>query len=250
MKNINLSRRMETVVNMVSPQSFAVADVGCDHAYVSIAMINRQLAKHVIAMDVRSGPLEIARNHIAEQGLSEQIELRLGNGLEPLQPGEVDTIVIAGMGGLLMQGILERGRELLAYRAGQPELVLQPQSDISLIRKFLYANGYGILKEAMVLEEGKYYTVIKAWPRQRMPEEPDSHSFTEEDWLYGSYNLENKDAVLHQYLLWEQGILQNISQKLHRLEETESELSASTRQRLQQVERELCVNQKALSHYK
>lgn len=73
MKDIVLSKRMEAVVNMVSPRSFAVADVGCDHAYVSIALIERNIAKKVVAMDVRPGPLEIARRNIASYDMEKRL---------------------------------------------------------------------------------------------------------------------------------------------------------------------------------
>ena len=112
-KGIVLSKRMEAVVNMVSPQSLVVpekkciADIGCDHAYVSIALMERGLADKVIAMDVRKGPLEIAAKNVAEYGMENNIELRLSDGMERLKPGEADAIIIAGMGGLLMCSILE-----------------------------------------------------------------------------------------------------------------------------------------------
>ena len=106
MKELSLSKRMEAVVNMVSPQSFAIADIGCDHAYVSIALRQRRMAQKVIAMDVRKGPLAIAKNNVMQYGLEDTITLRLSDGLEQLQPNEVGTIIIAGMGGLLMMRIL------------------------------------------------------------------------------------------------------------------------------------------------
>ena len=140
MKDISLSKRMEAVVKMISPQSFAIADVGCDHAYVSIALKLRGMAQKVIAMDVRKGPLAIAEKNIALYGLEESIDVRLGDGLEKLNPGEADTIVIAGMGGLLMRDILERGKRIWCEKE-HPVLILQPQSDLDVVRHFLYEHG-------------------------------------------------------------------------------------------------------------
>ena len=91
-----------------------VADVGCDHAYVSIALVARRIARKVIAMDVRKGPLAIAADNINEAGLTERIELRLGDGLAMLRRDEADAIVIAGMGGLLTKRILEQGMDILS----------------------------------------------------------------------------------------------------------------------------------------
>ena len=89
-----LSNRMEAVVNMVSPQSFVIADIGCDHAYVSITLVERKLAQKVIAMDVRKGPLEIAKKNVTAYAMTDEIELRLSDGLDKILPGEADVIVI------------------------------------------------------------------------------------------------------------------------------------------------------------
>lgn len=136
-----------------------VADIGCDHGYVSIYLCRRGLCSRVIAMDVRQGPLERARANIKKYGLSDYIETRLSDGTGALEPGEADALVISGMGGRLMIRILEEG---FARLGKFPELVLQPQSEIFLVRAFLRQQGIKIIDETMVLDEGKYYTVIKA----------------------------------------------------------------------------------------
>ncbi len=156
-----LSKRMEAVAAMVPPQSFTVADVGCDHAYVSIALVKRKLCRRVIAMDVRSGPLRIAEGNVISCGETERIELRQSDGLGGLSPGEADAVILAGMGGLLVIRILTEGREILEAEK-PPVLILQPQSDIREVRIFLYENAYHIVREQMVLEDGKYYTVMRA----------------------------------------------------------------------------------------
>ena len=161
-----LSNRMEAVVNMVSPQSFVIADIGCDHAYVSIALVERKLAQKVIAMDVRKGPLEIAKKNVTAYAMTDEIELRLSDGLDKILPGEADVIVIAGMGGLLIRDILERGKKILDVDGKRPELILQPQSDLAEVRIFLQENAYDIQQEKMLIEEGKYYTIIKAVPKR------------------------------------------------------------------------------------
>ena len=107
------------------------------------------------------GPLERAQEHIRRLHLGEYIETRLSDGLSALAPGEADSMAAAGMGGPLMQRILEEGREALS---GMKELILQPQSEISAFRRWLLQNGYRIAAENMVLEEGKYYVVMRAVP--------------------------------------------------------------------------------------
>ena len=104
------------------------------------------------------GPLQQAQTHIAEHGLSEQIKTRLSDGMAALQSGEADTILIAGMGGGLVMKILSEGAEKLT---GQEELILQPQSEITLVREFLRMRNFQILDEDMILEDGKYYPMMK-----------------------------------------------------------------------------------------
>lgn len=248
MKNIVLSKRMEAVVNMVSPQSFAIADVGCDHAYVSIALIKRGIAKRVIAMDVRKGPLEIAAKNVAAYGAADYIELRLGDGLERLRPGEVDAIILAGMGGLLMKHILKQGQEILSGGERRPVLVLQPQSDIREVRIFLYQNAYHIVQEQMLVEEGKYYTVIKAEPAAEGKGET---TFTETEWIYGRYGLEHKDPVLYSFLKKERDVFEAISERLERQqsEKDSGQIPQKTRERMDSIKTELAHNKEALTYF-
>lgn len=233
---------------MISPQSFAIADVGCDHAYVAIALCQRQLAKKVIAMDVRRGPLAIAKNNVVQYGLGEEIELRLGDGLEELQPGEVDTIIIAGMGGLLMRGILERGYSIWTEDC-HPVLVLQPQSDIGQLRHFLYEKGYMIEKEKMLLEEGKYYTVMRAIYDDSDCEVDDS----EAAWTYGACNLRNRDAILLQYLKKESCTLHqiqtNLEEVINRANEEQREVPVKTLTRFREVQQQIRINTLAQKYY-
>lgn len=269
MKDVNLSKRMEAVVNMVSPQSFTIADVGCDHAYVSIALVQRQLADKVIAMDVRTGPLDIAKRNVNEAGYSKLIDIRLGDGLERLEPGEADTIIIAGMGGLLMKGILERGLHILCHEKKRPVLILQPQSDLKEVRMFLYRHEYHIVCETMLVEDGKYYTVMKAEPvvldknigkDEDKSDETDigwsaiaEESYSEEEWVYGRCNLRNQNETLLAFLQKEQKVLQQILDKVEesikKSVNSQEEIPESTRKRLDSVKQEVEVNERALAYY-
>ena len=105
---IELSKRMQSVADMIQPCD-AVGDIGCDHAFVSIYLVEQRRAKRVIASDVRRGPIAIAKRNIEAMNLSDQIEIRMGDGLDTIVPGEVNAVVLAGMGGMLMIDILERG---------------------------------------------------------------------------------------------------------------------------------------------
>ena len=247
MKDIVLSKRMEAVVNMVSPRSFAVADVGCDHAYVSIALIERNIARKVVAMDVRSGPLEIARKNVAAYDMEEKIELRLSDGLDRLSEGEADSVVIAGMGGLLMQSILEKGKKILSSEKKRPSLILQPQSDICEVRIFIQEHAYHIVQEKMLLDDGKYYTVIKAEPGT------EKRNYNETELRYGLYNLEHCDNILYEYLKKEKNVLEALFIKLTDVVEdakrTDGIISERTVKRWDSVRKEKEMNCEALKYY-
>lgn len=243
MRNIVLSKRMEAVVDMVPPQSSTVADVGCDHAYVSIALIKRNLAVNVIAMDVRKGPLEIAEYNIADQGLADKIELRLGDGFGRLLPDEADVIIIAGMGGLLIKRILEEGKAVLESERKRPCLILQPQSDLSEVRIFLQESAYHIVQEKMLVENGKYYTVMKALPGQ------EENAYNEVELLYGKVNLECRDEVLYSYLNKEMEALDKIINQMNTAVGNNL-VHDSTMARWQQVRGQRNMNELARQYYK
>lgn len=156
--NVILSARMQAVADMVTKGS-RVCDVGCDHGYVSIYLVQGKTSPSVLAMDVNKGPLLRAREHVADAGLKEYITLRLSDGLTAYEEGEADTLICAGMGGRLMQRILA---QYPSKTKDFKELILQPQSDVPFFRRFLRNEGYSIVWEDMILEEDKFYPVIKA----------------------------------------------------------------------------------------
>ena len=136
---------------MVTPGS-RVCDVGCDHGFVSIYLIEQKVSPYVLAMDVREGPLGAARRHVAERELDAFIETRLSDGLHNYKAGEADSLVCAGMGGRMMMRILGEDREKTdSFR----ELILQPQSELEQFRIWLREHGYGITDEKMVEEIGR-----------------------------------------------------------------------------------------------
>ncbi len=152
-----LSDRLQAILNMI-PVSGVLCDVGCDHGYLSIEAVNRGVCKSAYALDVRKGPLSRAEEHIAEAGLNDVITTILSDGLDNMPPDTADVIVIAGMGGPLMEGILTRG----ADKAKKADcLILSPQSHVRDFREFLCRGGYHIIDEDMVFDEGKYYFIIK-----------------------------------------------------------------------------------------
>ena len=137
---------MKAVASMVTA-GYTLCDVGTDHGYVPIALVQGNIIPKAIAVDINKGPLERANEHIRANGLTEQITTRLSNGLEAIHDGEVDSIVIAGMGGELVIHILTAGETVCR---SAKELILQPQSEVSKVREYVRNTGYKIVDEDMI----------------------------------------------------------------------------------------------------
>ena len=164
MRRVILSKRLQMLADMVTVGSL-VADVGCDHGFLSIWLVQAGVSPRVLAMDVRKGPLAAAQEHIEAYGLRDYIETRLSDGLKSCGAGEVDTLVCAGMGGRLMERILTESMEKVK---GLKELILQPQSELWEFRMFLRREGFEVLQEEAVCEDGKYYFAVKACPAKKI----------------------------------------------------------------------------------
>ena len=157
-QKIHLSKRMAAVAGLV-PGGTSACDIGCDHGFVAIYLVQEHICPRVIAMDINEGPLSRAREHIEGAGLSAYIETRLSDGLEKFEAGEAECMIAAGMGGRLVVKILEDYPE---KRASLRYLVLQPQSEISFVRGYLRERGFVIRREDMILEDGKFYPMMLA----------------------------------------------------------------------------------------
>lgn len=209
---MKLSKRLQMVADCVTKGSI-IADVGCDHAYLSIALVERGIALGSIALDVNKGPLQHASENISKCGMSDKIELRLSNGLARLLPGEADSIVAAGMGGGLMVRILKEGYTLVK---DAKEVILQPQSEVFKVRSYLHSIGYGIVFEDMCIDDDKYYVVIKAMNggRENENDEKVFRQFQAVEEEYGAYLLRKKHPVLKEYLHQEFALNQTIKENL------------------------------------
>ncbi len=227
-KGVVLSQRLQSLVDMVTPQN-RVVDVGCDHGFVSIYLVQNKISPQVLAMDVRKGPLSSAKKHVEAYGLSDYIETRLSDGLTAYCCGEGDTLICAGMGGKLMQRILVADQTKTdSFR----ELILQPQSELTDFRIFLRRSGYCIVEESIIFEDGKYYFPMKAVKGRKTTTEMD---FPQElGDKYGAKLLQEKSPLLIQYLQDQRDAFLKIKQELlckkgnkamKRLEQIDEELS-------------------------
>lgn len=186
---MQLSERMHLLASKVT-EGNRLADVGTDHGYIPIALILEKKIPSAIAMDVNQGPLNRAREHIRTYGLDTYMETRLSDGLHELKEGEADTVLIAGMGGALTVRILTGGTHCLNT---VKELILQPQSEIHLVREWLAQNGFRIVEEDIVLDDGKYYPMMKAVHGQA--ETPDEYAL-----YYGDVHVQQSPEVLASFL--------------------------------------------------
>ena len=234
-KRIRVSRRLRAIAAMVETGSL-LADIGTDHGYLPIWLLEEKRIPSAIAADVREGPLLRAKAHVKERGLSGLVDLRLGDGLSVLAPGEADAAVLAGMGGPLMARLLREGQETAkSFRY----LVLSPQSDLFFFRNYLLTNGYRILDEDMVFDEGKYYTVIKAAPFR--PGRGEEKPWDSIEKAYGRYLLQSGNPVVLRFLQKEKATYEAIKRDLLAAE------GQRTKERLSQVESALLALEKAIA---
>lgn len=150
-----LTPRLKCIVNHVNSE--IAADIGTDHAYVSVELIKTGRSKKVIATDINEGPLKIAEANIRKNNMADKIETRLGSGISVIGVDEVDTVIIAGMGGELICAILKNDFE----KAKHPMLVLQPMNSQYETRKWLKENNFGIICEDIECEGKRVYNIME-----------------------------------------------------------------------------------------
>ncbi len=227
-----LSKRLGAVANFVDVGEH-VADIGTDHGYIPMYLIRSDISPKVYAMDVNEGPYQIAKRHIEQEGLSNQIEVRLSDGMKELHVGEATTIIIAGMGGGLTCRLLEQDRRLwdsLNY------LILQPQSEIVKVREFLLLNGWRIIDEDIVLDEGKIYPILKCQHGQES-------EYSSTELLYGRRLIEKKHPILLEL------VKKNIEQKESVRDFLKGKPGKHIEMRLAEFKKELEMDYEVLRHY-
>lgn len=204
---IRLTERLQVIANYIH-NGEKVADIGTDHGYIPIYLYQKNISKQLILTDINKGPMEIAIRNLNQNRIPENhYDARTGDGLKPLKSGEVDTIVIAGMGGLLI-------RDILAYDMNKSKLlkkiILQPRNAQDKLREWLVSNGFAIIDESLV-REGKFICevmVVKPGTGQKMPP------------IYYEISktlIDKKDPLLEEFIQrkinTEKDILENTSKK-------------------------------------
>lgn len=155
---MDISKRLKLITEYINPVN-VLCDVGTDHGYIPIYAIKNNLCLKAIASDINKDPLDRAKlNTIFENIVGKEIEFRLGGGLSTIKKGEVNAVIIAGMGGNLIRDILENDLDKVKEL---DYLILQPAQNPEVLRKYLYNSGYEIIEEDLCFEEGKYYEFFK-----------------------------------------------------------------------------------------
>ena len=228
---MNLSKRLTAVADMITAGN-SIADIGTDHGYIPIYMVQKGLTPKALAMDVNAGPLERACDNIKRYCVENIVTARLSDGLKQLGQGEAESIIIAGMGGLLTIRILSDCPEVAN---SAKELILSPHSDVNLVRKYLADNNYCITAERIVLEDDKFYFIIRACAgTMKLKDEVEE--------CFGQILLQEKNDILYQYLTKEEEKRLTIRQKM-------TANGSSRMERINELEHELSIIRKALEFY-
>jgi SAM-dependent methyltransferase len=186
-----ISKRLRYIID-ITDNFNVIADIGTDHGYVAVGLLQEKKAHKVISSDISSNSLQKAIDYVKSNYLEDKIDTRVGSGLSVLQADEADAVIIAGMGGVLISKILEDDYDN-KFSKKSPTLILQPVQQASNLRYYLYENNFDIIDEHYIDDMGKYYHIIIA------------KKYTQKSKNYMSLQ-KNKDVFL------EYGIL-NISKK-------------------------------------
>lgn len=206
MNEEQLSKRLEKVASYITNNE-RIADIGSDHAYLPCFAIKNKMASFAVAGEVVEGPFKSAQKQVASIGLTSQIDVRKGNGLEVITAADaIDTIVIAGMGGTLIRTILEEG---VAKLTNVTKLILQPNIAAFQLREWSEKNNWTITSEAILREDNKIYEIIVLQPSK------ESVEWTAQEIFFGPCLLKEQSAIFkskwrHEANTW-QNIIQTIS---------------------------------------
>lgn len=186
---LKLDSRLSAVAELVRGNS-TLADIGTDHAYLPVYLIQNNIIKSAIASDIGKGPLENARKTVEKYGFTDKIQLRLSDGLKKFRPNEVNEISVAGMGGLLISQFIN---ETEWFKSEEIHLILQPMTHTEDLRKALYDNGFYIDKELVAKDTDKLYIVLSAYYSG------EKYNYSEFDLIVGKLPL-NSDELSKEYL--------------------------------------------------
>lgn len=236
MNHEKLSMRLERVATYI-PKGSVLADIGSDHAYLPCYAVQKEITVKAIAGEVVEGPFQSAKKQVKQTELEDQIDVRLGNGLDVLVPNEATCITIAGMGGILISSILESGKGKLG---AVKRLVLQPNVGSNIVRNWLLENDWELVNEEILEEDGKIYEILIA--ERGIPAKP-YVNLAESALLFGPFLMAQRHEVFLKKWQLEKEHWQRIIREMD--EKSQHAATSSKRQELmdqiQMVEEELGI---------
>jgi len=196
---MKLKGRLAIISNKI-PRCNIVCDIGTDHAYIPIYLLKKGICRKAIVTDVNQGPIAIAQRNIKEYQLEKFIVTRIGDGLDPLKDNEADIIIIAGMGGKLIERILSDG---ISKAKSAELLILQPMNSEEIVATWLYENRFEIVDEELVKEGTKIYNIKAAkWTDKQ-------NEFNEAELYISNKLASNKNTLLYEYISKKVNMLNN-----------------------------------------
>ncbi|WP_046214726.1 tRNA (adenine(22)-N(1))-methyltransferase [Paenibacillus wulumuqiensis] len=253
---MKLSTRLTRIAEQI-PAGSRLADIGSDHALLPVFAVRQGRVTQAVAGEVNQGPLDAAQRQVNEAGLGHVIQPRLGNGLAVLQPGEVDVITIAGMGGALIVTILSEGLDKLE---GVSRLILQPNVGEEFVRRWLLEHGWFLSAEQILEEDGRTYEILTAdrledaavrngeLYRERLLAGPEGLQVELHDFnllQFGPYLLEEASSIFVEKWQQEIGKLEKVAASVGRSDTDEAKLKvAALNQQIKLVKEVLLCLQK------
>lgn len=208
---MNIGVRLEAIGHLV-PQGCSLADVGTDHAYLPVWLLEKGIITHAVAGDIAEGPCRAARTTVAMYGAKDKVEVRLGSGLKVLQPGEVECVTIAGMGASTMIDIFEESE---AVTKSLKHLVLQPMAGAASLRKWLSEHEWTIIDENLVEDGVHFYEIISAV-------QGDAKPLSEVEYMIGNVLLKKGHPLLEKHFKRQ---MDNLSQLVENMERSQQAMA-------------------------
>ncbi|MDO4744358.1 MAG: class I SAM-dependent methyltransferase [Clostridia bacterium] len=225
LQRLRLNPRLLKIAELVS-NCESLADIGTDHGYIPIYALLKGTAKSAIASDINKGPIKRAKKNVLAFGLADKISLRVGPGLTTVEAGEAETIVIAGMGGILISDILEESKKTVSLAK---QLILQPMTAEKELREYLCTNNFTIEEEILVAEEEKIYNIICVSPGGRT-------EYSSKELVLGR-GLENTSPMLFEE--YKRRILTKLEIKLAGLSKSDLDKNKAEAHRVRQLIEEI-----------
>ena len=238
---MHLDKRLQAVASLV-PQGSCFADIGTDHAYLPVWLLEQGVIASAVAGDIAAGPCQAARTTVAMHGAASSIAVRQGSGLAVLRPGEADCIAICGMGGSTIISILAAD---MAVAKGAQRLLLQPMAGAAALRRWLVAQGWCITREALVDDEPHFYEIICAERAEKYAaraSDAGEQCYSEVEYLVGPALLRDGHPLLAKHIARQQASLHELLTNMARSERAKASAKYQEAQKLLQALEALKLN--------